>query len=60
MSLHLLEARLSADQETITLEDKYEISATVVDSAQLQWWLQVWNRFSYRKMWLGLREGGDI
>jgi len=45
---HLLESRLSEDQTEVELEDCYEISATVVDSAMLEWWLlgfgdAVWN-----------------
>jgi predicted DNA-binding transcriptional regulator YafY len=38
--LHLLESPLSADQTVVVLEDAYEISATVVDSAMLEWWLR--------------------
>lgn len=38
--LHLLESPLSADQVVKELEDTYEISATVVDSAMLDWWLR--------------------
>ncbi|UCV10281.1 WYL domain-containing protein [Dechloromonas denitrificans] len=38
--LHLLESPLSAEQEVVELEDDYEISATVVDSAMLEWWLR--------------------
>jgi predicted DNA-binding transcriptional regulator YafY len=37
---HLLETPLSTDQQVIDLDDWYEISATVVDTAQLQWWLR--------------------
>jgi predicted DNA-binding transcriptional regulator YafY len=37
--LHLLESPLSADQKVKELEDEYEITATVVDSAMLDWWL---------------------
>jgi predicted DNA-binding transcriptional regulator YafY len=37
---HLLESRLSADQQVRELEDAYEISATVVDTAMLDWWLR--------------------
>lgn len=45
---HMLESRLSEDQTDVELEDCYEISATVVDSAMLDWWLRgfgddVWN-----------------
>ena len=36
---HLLESPLSADQTVKELEHQYAISATVVDSAQLEWWL---------------------
>lgn len=38
--LHLLESPLSADQTVVELEDAYEITATVVDSAMLEWWLR--------------------
>lgn len=37
---HLLESPLSTDQQVKELEDGYEITATVVDSAQLEWWLR--------------------
>lgn len=36
---HLLESRLSTDQHVVELDDAYEITATVVDSAMLEWWL---------------------
>lgn len=39
--LHLLETPLSADQRVTELDDKtLEVSATVVDSAMLEWWLR--------------------
>lgn len=38
--LHLLESPLSADQQVVENEHDYEISATVVDSARLEWWLR--------------------
>jgi predicted DNA-binding transcriptional regulator YafY len=38
--LHLLESPLSADQRVVELDDAYEISATVVDSDMLEWWLR--------------------
>jgi predicted DNA-binding transcriptional regulator YafY len=38
--LHLLESPLSVDQQVKELADHFEISATVVDTAQLQWWLR--------------------
>lgn len=39
--LHLLESPLSTDQQVIELDDgTLEISATVVDSAMLEWWLR--------------------
>lgn len=38
--LHLLESPLSADQQVVELDDVYEITATVVDSAMLEWWLR--------------------
>ena len=36
---HLLESPLSADQQVEAVEGGYQISATVVDLAQLRWWL---------------------
>ena len=38
--LQLLESPLSTDQQVKELADHFEISATVVDTAQLQWWLR--------------------
>jgi predicted DNA-binding transcriptional regulator YafY len=38
--LHIVECPLSADQQVVELEDAYEITATVVDSAMLDWWLR--------------------
>jgi len=38
--LHIVECPLSLDQVVVELEDAYEISATVVDSAMLEWWLR--------------------
>jgi len=38
--LHLLESPLSADQQVRDLGDVFEISATVVETAQLEWWLR--------------------
>lgn len=38
--LHIVECPLSADQQVVELDDAYEITATVVDSAMLDWWLQ--------------------
>lgn len=39
--LHLLETPLSNDQELVELDDGLlEVSATVVDSAMLEWWLR--------------------
>lgn len=37
---HLLETPLSTDQKVSDMGDWYEISATVVDTAQLEWWLR--------------------
>ena len=37
---HLLESPLSVDQQVVELEDHFEIAATVIDSARLQWWLR--------------------
>ena len=36
----LLESPLSTDQEVKELDDEYEITATVVDTEQLNWWLR--------------------
>lgn len=39
--LHLLESPLSNDQQVVELEDgELKITATVVDSAMLEWWLR--------------------
>ena len=38
--LHLLESPLSTDQEVTEIGEQFEISATVVDTAQLKWWLR--------------------
>ena len=38
--LHLLESPLSTDQTVVELDDSYVITATVVDSAMLEWWLR--------------------
>ena len=38
--LHLLESPLSTDQVVKEFHDKYQIQATVVESAQLHWWLR--------------------
>jgi predicted DNA-binding transcriptional regulator YafY len=38
--LHLLESPLSTDQDVKELPDAYEISATVVETAMLNWWLR--------------------
>lgn len=38
--MHLLESPLSTDQTVTDLGQFYEISATVVDSAMLEWWLR--------------------
>ena len=37
---YLLESPLSTDQQVKEIGDQYEISATVVDTAQLKWWLR--------------------
>ena len=37
---HLTESPLSTDQVVVEHEDCYQISATVVDSAMLEWWLR--------------------
>lgn len=37
---HLLESMLSEDQQVIELKDGYEIIASVVETAQLDWWLR--------------------
>lgn len=37
---HLLESPLSSDQQVVELDDAYDIFATVIDSAMLEWWLR--------------------
>ncbi len=37
---HLLEYKLSQDQEVKEIGDQFEIKATVIDSAHLDWWLK--------------------
>ena len=37
---HLLESPLSTDQQVVELSSTYEITATVVDTAMLEWWLR--------------------
>lgn len=38
--LHIVECPLAADQQVLDLEETYEITATVVESAMLEWWLR--------------------
>lgn len=38
--LHLLESSLSVDQQAVEHDESYDITATVVDSAMLDWWLR--------------------
>jgi predicted DNA-binding transcriptional regulator YafY len=38
--LHLLESPLSEDQVVVDCGEQYEISATVVETEQLEWWLR--------------------
>ena len=38
--LHIVECPLSVDQQVVELDDAYEITATVVDSDVLNWWLR--------------------
>lgn len=45
---HLLETPLSKDQKVVELDDGYRISATVMDTGHLRWWLNgfgdgIWN-----------------
>ena len=35
-----MECPLSLDQQVVEMDDAYEITATVVDSAMLDWWLR--------------------
>jgi predicted DNA-binding transcriptional regulator YafY len=37
--LHIVECPLSLDQKVVELDDAYQITATVVDSEMLDWWL---------------------
>jgi len=55
---HLLESPLSEDQKVTELEEIYKISATVVDTAQLEWWLRGFGEKvrSIRKVKLVTRE----
>ena len=45
---HLLESPLSKDQEVKELDDEYEITATVVDTEQLNWWLRGFGGYGER------------
>ena len=38
--LHVVECPLSHDQQVVELKDAFEITATVVDTAMLDWWLR--------------------
>ena len=38
--LHIVECPLSTDQQVVEFDDSYEITARVVDSAMLDWWLR--------------------
>ena len=38
--LHVVECPLSHDQQVVKLKDAFEITATVVDTAMLDWWLR--------------------
>lgn len=38
--LHVVECPLSADQQVVELDDAYEITATLVDTDMLDWWLR--------------------
>ena len=38
--LHVVECPLSSDQQVVVLDDAYQITATVVDSDMLEWWLR--------------------
>jgi predicted DNA-binding transcriptional regulator YafY len=38
--LHVVECPLSLDQQVVELDDDYEITATVVDTDMLDWWLR--------------------
>jgi hypothetical protein len=40
----LLESPLSEDQQVCEEQEHYKISATVVDSAMLDWWLRGFGR----------------
>ena len=47
--LHVVECPLSLDQQVVELDDAYEITATVVDSAMLDWWLRGFGAEIYKK-----------
>lgn len=40
VGLHIVECPLSTDQQVVVLDDVFEITATVVDTAMLDWWLR--------------------
>lgn len=42
--VHLLESRLSSDQQVIESANAYEIAATVAETEQLKWWLRGFGR----------------
>ena len=37
---HLSECRLSTDQTIIVIDDGYQVTANVLDSEQLRWWIR--------------------
>ena len=54
VGFHLIESPLSEDQQVSELAEEYEVSATVVDTAMLDWWLRGFgdavSRISKRKI----------
>jgi hypothetical protein len=38
--LHVVECPLAHDQQVVVLDDAFQITATVVDSDMLDWWLR--------------------
>lgn len=54
---HLLESPLSTDQQVRELADSYEISASVVKSEQLKWWLRGFGSVLSVKAPRGLLDG---
>lgn len=57
--LHVVECPLSADQQVVELDDAYEITATVVDSAMLDWWLRGFGDAISEKKYIALEASNE-